>query len=689
MKIFPRENLYGEYAVPPDKSITHRAIMLGALAKGKTTIVNPFTCQDTQTLISCVKKLGAKVNVRKDYIEIRGAKKLLPAQKLDCGNSIVALRFLCGVVAGRGGRAVLTGGRQLCRKSMREIKEPLEKAGATVALTNYVTAPVLVESETVRAIDYTVPRGNSQVKSSLFFCAIAGGVKASVREEYVSRNHTEILLKELGANVAFKDGGTRVELNGGELIGKKIAVGRDFTLAANYLALGLTLGRVTCHNVNLNPTRTVLLNVLERMGAKIVVNEKEPVCGERVADITAYKSKLKATHVGEDEACRIVDELPILAFLMGLADGESIISAGYAGKSEIGGGDADGGVDFLTATADAINAVGGMCRVFDGGLVVTGVGKYNGGNIQTRGYSLLAMSGAIALITSENGGDIDEEVCDGDDHKAFFQELDKNAFAIVRPKECREGVDAVYAKALNMTGLFTLSCTSLYPKEENLKRIMPEVKNYDGYCAIEPYVNDVTRRIYKLRGKAKKIKSANLCVDGLGYSTDGDAFSAMMKYIGESLAGKRVLILGCGGFGRSIAFAASTARAKVDIYDRLPKRALEFKRRTKENVCVLNELSSDVKYDYVVDTVYGGADDFSGGIALMKCGAVVDLSSAKSRFIEQAENAGKKIIGRDCFEFLRAYYTACAFSGKDVNDQKAFSMYEIYKAEAKNERLPS
>lgn len=689
MKIFPRDNLYGEYAVPPDKSITHRAIMLGALAKGKTTIINPFMCQDTQSLLSCVKKLGAKVSVKKSHIEIRGAKRLSAVQKFDCGNSAIALRFLCGVIAGRGGRAVLTGNRQLCRKPLREIKEPLEKMGATVALTDYVSAPVLVESSGVRAIDYDLPHGNSQVKSSILFCALVGSVKAVVHENCPSRNHMEILLKEMGGNVAIKDSGCTIEFCGGDLTGKKIAVGRDFTLAAHYLSLGLMLGKVICHNVNINPTRTALLDILERMGANIVVEEKTPVCGERVADITAYKSKLRATHVGEDEACRIIDELPLLAFLMGVSDGESIISIGCSGKKEIEQSTENVNVfDCLTVTANAINAIGGKCRVFDGGIVVNGVDKYVGGNIQTNGYPLIAMSGAVALTASENGGEIDEETCETDTHKAFFREFEKNAFAIIRRRDESDYIDVLYEKVLNMTGLFTVSCTSLYPSEDNFKKLMSELKNYDGFSILAPYINDVTRRLYTLKGRAKAIKSANVGVGNAGFSTDGEAFLAALKYCGESLVDKRVLVFGCGGLGRSIAYAVLSARARVDVYDKSAKKALDFKKRTKENIYILGELSSDVKYDYVINTVCrDGVDetDSRDMLPLALCGAIIDpvYDGSMSFFKAEAEKRDKKFIGGEPFAFFQAYYAACVFSDKDVSEQKAFSMYEIFKSEAK------
>ena len=154
MKIFPRGNLFGEYAVPPDKSITHRAIILGTIAKGKTTIINPLINQETLSILSCVKRMGAKVSVKKEYIEIKNPKKFVHTSKIDCGNSATAMRFVCGMAAGVGGSTVLTGSKTLNQQPMREIKEPLEKMGATVALTNYFSAPILVESKGDRLYDW-------------------------------------------------------------------------------------------------------------------------------------------------------------------------------------------------------------------------------------------------------------------------------------------------------------------------------------------------------------------------------------------------------------------------------------------------------------------------------------------------------------------------------------------------------
>lgn len=690
MKIFPRENLYGEYAVPPDKSITHRAIMLGAIAKGKTTIINPYICQDTLTMIACVKRLGAKVSVKKEYIEIKSPKKLSDAPKIDCGNNAAAMRFICGAAAGAGGRTVLTGGKYLNQQSMREIKEPLEKMGATVALTNYVSAPILVESSGVRPIDFEINDGNSQVKATILFAAAVGGVRAVIREKYLSRNHAEILLEQMGADITFKDGGKTVDLGVKELTGCKISVSRDFTWAIHYLALGVLLGKVVCHNVNVNPTRTTALNVISRMGANIGVEPKADLSGEKTADIVARKSKLKATHVLKEEASRMIDELPLIAFLMGLAEGESVISVG---KDDELGAVYSGGIkidDYLDAIARAILSVGGKCRRYKGGIVITGVESYDGGFVASCGYPFITSAAAVALTASVNGGEADEDFVESDADRAFFDEFVKNSLAIVARRGHSSEIEETYAQAVNMTGVFTTSVTAVYPVGDNYRKIVSELKNYDGYVVFPPYVGELSRRLYTLKGIAKLARGANVVRGGSGYYTEGEAFIAAMKKQGEQLNDKRALVLGCGGLGRGIVCALLTRGVRVDVYDVAEKQTAEYVKRSKLAAYVLGKISGMARYDYVVNTVYRTEKmkiDSEDAFPLKNCEAFVDLTAIgeSAPMAEAAKLLGVRVIGGEEMTFIRAYYAACAFVGKERYEQKAFSMCDLFFEEKKSD----
>ena len=195
MKIHSKENLYGTYTVPSDKSITSRAIVLGSIAKGKTYVVNPLMCDDTITVANCMRKLGAKIKLKGRILEIKSAKKLKSGLKFDCGNSGTALRFTCGVAAGSNISAILTGNSELKQRPMRSLQEPLQKMGATVALQKGGLPPVYVNGAKLRAINYPLHTASSQIKSTIMICALLSGVKATIKEENPTRNHMEILLK--------------------------------------------------------------------------------------------------------------------------------------------------------------------------------------------------------------------------------------------------------------------------------------------------------------------------------------------------------------------------------------------------------------------------------------------------------------------------------------------------------------
>ncbi|MBQ7642346.1 MAG: 3-phosphoshikimate 1-carboxyvinyltransferase, partial [Clostridia bacterium] len=368
MKIFPREEIYGVFSAPSDRAVTQRAIILGSIAKGKTYVVRPLMCADTTATIGCVRKLGAKVKVKGDIIEIRGAKTVNDETRLDCGNSGLAMRLLCGVVAGSGLNAVVTGDKYLLKRSMKNVKEPLEMMGATVALTNYTVAPIRVEGEKVRPIDYEMQYPSSQVKSAVLLAALTGGVKATVKEPVPTKDHTEILLKEMGADITIDKENSTVTLNKSELYGKRIYISGDFSSAAYLLALGIMLGKVTVKNVGVNPTRIAIIHVLRKMGARIEIRNKRILCGELIADVTAYKSKLTATHVTAYDMSKMSGTLSVLAVLMGLAEGESIIGGEAYPNPE-----KNARLDYI---CEAICALGGNCRKINGGIVIRGVEKY-------------------------------------------------------------------------------------------------------------------------------------------------------------------------------------------------------------------------------------------------------------------------------------------------------------------------
>ena len=676
MRIRSKENLYGEYVVPSDKSITSRAIILGTIAKGKTYVINPIMCSDTQTMISCVKRLGAKVRVKDKIIEIRRPKKFRDNQRFDCGNSGTTLRFLCGVAAGSKIKAVLTGDKSLNQRPMRKIKEPLEAMGATVALKNYSVPPVLVEGENVREIDYPMTIGSSQIKSAILLCALQGGVRATVKEEFPTRDHMEILLKEMGANIT-KDSATGViTLEKSEIKGTKIFICGDFSVAANFIGLGLMCGKTTVKNVGINPTRTALLPILERMGARIEITNRRLLCGEHIADITAYKSQLTATHVTGHEVLKIVDELPILAVLMGMASGESIVG----GLGELQYKEADR----LTEIVEMINSIGGRARKFDGGIVLNGVERYEGGEVATYGDERIAMSAVMALTASKYGGEIDDETCIENGFPGFFEAFEKNAFVKLSASSTNDEGNKMHAFILKKMNLKNFTYSYLNVPDLTARKAFYEVKDFEGYTVNSPFSSEAVKRVTKTVGNAKIIKSANVVKGGIGYSTDGDGFLLTLKNRGIDIVGKKVLVVGCGAVAKSVILSALEQKAFVTVCNRTAKTARDFTKKL-QSVVVKDALNDDMGFDIVVNATPVGGGYYLGESTVSKSviknsHTIVDLVilPEKTRMIEMAEELGKTTVkGREVL-FFTTYLSVCVLVGKAPSDEEAYALYKEY-----------
>ncbi len=675
MKIFPRQEIYGVYTAPSDKSVTQSAILLGAIAKGKTYVVHPLIGPDTQAAVNCAKKLGAKIKVKGNIIEIKGA-KTLKGGKFDCQNSGATMRMMCGVASGAGLNAVLTGGKYLSHRQMRGVKEPLERMGATVALTDYSVAPIWVEGATVRPIEYEMPSPSSQVKSAILLCALLGKVKATVIEKIKTADHTETLLKEMGATVVIDEEKKSVTISESEIVGKRIYISGDFSSAIYLLASGLLSGKVTVKNVGVNPTRTAALNILKRMGAKIEISNKRLLCGELLADITAYKSELKATHVTGEEANLMENEITVLSMLMGVAEGESIIGCDEAPI-------VDNEAKFENIS-EMINAVGGNCKTFENGLVIKGVKRYKGGSVKTYGDHRIAMSASVALWASENGGDIDDDGCVNVSFPGFFDKYKRGNIGLVGKGRTVALASEVYFKVLGLIRGENYGCAFIDATEDNLKKAFSELKTYDGYAVYSPYSAEALRHIIKLVGHARIARTINAAKANKGYSTDGDGVVAALKYNNIFPINKKILVLGTGNAARSIVCSLVAEKAIVDVYDRNLGAAIEFAKRLGGGVEVLREITPK-NYDVIINATPIGSGYYEGeSIAdeesVKSSGAVVDLAVAegKTKIIEYAEDNRITAIDGECVMFFTVYYAACVLTGKLPTEEEAFKAYTAY-----------
>lgn len=680
MRIYPKDNIFGQYRVSPDPSVTHRALILGSIAKGKTYVINPCLNDDSYTAISCIKKLGAKVRMKNGVAEIKPPKYVSGGARIDCERSETVMRFLCGIAAGSGLRLELTGDKWLCQRSMRNVKEPLEAMGATVALKNYSVPPILVEGETVRPIDYFLPIGSSQVKSSILLCALTGRVRARIKEGIQSRNHMEILLKEMGADITVNETENTVDIGESEIKGTKLYVCGDFTEALYFLAQGLLSGRAECKNVGVNPTRTRVLNLLKRMGARIKIVNRRMLCGEPIADLIAEKSDLKAILVTDEEAYSVFDELPALAVVMGMAKGESIIAEHQAVRE----------LDktYYDEISEIINAVGGKCRRFSdkniGGIAVTGVERYLGGEVKTLNSAKIGMAAAIALSVSENGGEILDETLLNAEYPEFLTTLAANHFAYVCKTVDYAGYSEMNSFVLEKLGVKSYVCE--VKEARAAKKMFSETKDSEGYAACFELASDAAKKALKYKGTARNTKAPDVILGTEGVSTDSAALEYAFAMRKIEIENKKVLILGSGVAAKNVANLLAEKKAVTDVFDPAKKNASDsLKKKFTDEVYALGELPENVKYDIIVNTTPIGGGGFAGempvGENLLKnAGEIVDFVChyEDTELISAAKKNGIGFIDGKELAFFKAYAGSCFFARVEPSKSEAIAFYEEY-----------
>jgi 3-phosphoshikimate 1-carboxyvinyltransferase len=328
-KIKPVKVLKGAITVPGDKSISHRAAMIGSIAEGESRIKNFLKAEDCIATMEAFKKLGVAIEISGNTVKVKGSglralKK--PSSVIDLGNSGTSMRLLLGILAGQDFESTLTGDKSLNKRPMKRVTEPLRQMGADIRGKDDANfAPLTVRGGKLRAIDYMSPIASAQVKSSVIFAGLYATGSTSVTEPFKSRDHTERMLALFGADISVD--GLKVAIKGAEsLKAKDIDVPGDISSAAFFIVPAILLpgSEITIRGVGFNDTRTGFINILKRMGAKIeasnVRNDWEPVC-----DLTVRSSKLKATTVRKSEVPAAIDELPLLMVAALYAEGTTAI----------------------------------------------------------------------------------------------------------------------------------------------------------------------------------------------------------------------------------------------------------------------------------------------------------------------------------------------------------------------------
>lgn len=417
-----------EIRVPGDKSITHRALILAALAQGTSILSGLLPAEDAQRTASALRSLGVQVPVIPDdgsAIAIAGhglGGLKSPAEVIDCGNSGTTARLLLGLLAGCDLTATLTGDDSLRARPMRRVTQPLALAGARFEeLGETDRLPIRVTGGGLHEIFYDSPHASAQVKSALLLAGLTAGVRVTVTEPILSRDHTERMLRAMGADlvIGHRPGELpRVELNPPEFLDPlRLQVPGDFSSAAFFIAFGLLAprGGVRIPGVGVNPTRSGLLAVLRRMGALLEEYAPCNICDEPVADLIVTPTRLKAAEIGAEEVPALIDEIPVLAALAARAEGETVIT----GARELRVKESDR----IAALAGNLHAIGVDVEELEDGLIIRGSDAPLAGRVRCYDDHRIAMAFGVLAALPGNEIEVDDPACANVSYPSFWDQL--------------------------------------------------------------------------------------------------------------------------------------------------------------------------------------------------------------------------------------------------------------------------
>ncbi len=402
----------GEFHLPGDKSITHRAVMLNAGAEGEGVITNALMGEDCLSTCDCMRTLGADIQIEGRTVCVKGAPDFRSGMRLNCGNSGTTMRLLTGYVAGKGIEAELCGDASLSSRPMKRVAEPLSLLGADVRTTDG-HAPIFVKPSKLHGGRMDLLIASAQVKSAILLAGLSADGETIVSEPIKSRDHTERMLMAMGANLCVDD--RKVSVRRSNLRAVDVCVPADISSAAYFMALGALKGKTLCKSVGINPTRTGILMAFDKLGVKYSLLNKRISGGEEIADILVEKSNLQAISLTEKDVPSMIDELPLVALLCSFADGESRIT----GAKELRVKESDR----IRTTCELIKNLGGECEELPDGFVISGKKKLRGGDCESYLDHRIAMTAAVGMIASENGGNISHPECCAISFPDFFKKL--------------------------------------------------------------------------------------------------------------------------------------------------------------------------------------------------------------------------------------------------------------------------
>lgn len=408
----------GQIKVPGDKSISHRAVMLGSLANGVTEISGFLKGADCLSTIDCFRKMGIDIDINSENVTVhgnglRGLKQ--PYEMLYTGNSGTTTRLLCGILAGQNFDTSITGDASIQKRPMGRVVQPLSMMGAKIE-NEY--CPLYITGTKLHGIDYKMPVASAQVKTAIILAGLYADGETVIHEIEKSRDHTELMLSAMGTDLTVDNLDITVKPTN-DLTAVNVDVPGDISSAAFFLVLGAIMpnSQITVTNVGINPTRTGIIDVLKDMGADITLENVHTSAGETVADITVRSSSLKGTTVGGDIIPRLIDELPIIAVAAVFADGQTVIKDAQELKVKE--------TNRIRAVVDEFNKCGIDITETDDGMIINGGKSIHGADFKTYGDHRMAMSLTVLAQLADGESTLDDSDCACVSYPTFFDDFYK------------------------------------------------------------------------------------------------------------------------------------------------------------------------------------------------------------------------------------------------------------------------
>lgn len=413
--------LKGNIRVPGDKSISHRAVMFGAIADGTTTVEGFLPGEDCLSTISCFRKLGVVIEQDGERVTIEGKGwdgLVEPSEILDVGNSGTTTRLMLGILATRPFHSVVIGDDSIAKRPMARVTDPLREMGSIIDGRDHGNfTPLSIRGGSTKGISFHSKVASAQVKSAILLAGLQSEGVTSVTEPALSRDHTERMLEAYGVEV--KRDGLRVSVQGGQsLTAQHIIVPGDISSAAFFLVAGAIVpnSKLTLQGVGINPTRSGIIDVLEKMGASIEIENKKMVGGEPIADLTISTSNLKGIEIGGDLIPRLIDEIPVIAVLATQAEGKTVIFDAEELKVKE--------TNRIDTVVSQLEKLGATITATDDGMIIEGKTSLNGASVSSFGDHRIGMAMAIAGLIAKGKMEIERSEAIAVSYPDFFEHIE-------------------------------------------------------------------------------------------------------------------------------------------------------------------------------------------------------------------------------------------------------------------------